>query len=36
MITRKILPLGAGIALLSVPAFHAAAANEVLPFEDAE
>lgn len=25
----------AGIALLSVPAFHAAASNEVLPFEDA-
>ena len=35
MITRRILPLGAGIALLSVPAFHAAASNEVLPFEDA-
>jgi len=33
MIHRRILPLGAGIALLS--AFHAAASNEVLPFEDA-
>ena len=41
MFTRRILPLGAGIALLSVPAFHAtashaAAANKVLPFEHAD
>ncbi len=35
MIHRNILPLGAGIVLLSVPAFHAAASNEVLPFEHA-
>ena len=35
MIHRNILPLGAGIVLLSVPAFHAAVANEVLPFEHA-
>jgi len=32
MIHRNILPLGAGIALLGIPAFHAAAANEVLPY----
>ena len=36
MIHRRILPLGAGIALLSVLASHAAAANEVLPFEHAD
>ncbi len=35
MITRRIFPLAAGIALLSVPAVHAAAANPVLPFEHA-
>jgi hypothetical protein len=35
MIHRRILALDAGIALLSVPAFHAAASNEILPFEDA-
>ncbi len=35
MITRKIFPLGAGIALLSVSAVHAASASEVLPFEHA-
>jgi len=35
MITRKNLPLGAGIALLSVPAFHAAASDKVLSFKNA-
>jgi len=31
MIHRSMLPFGAGIALLSVTAFHAAASDEVLP-----
>jgi len=35
MFHRRIFPLAAGIALLSVPAFHAAASNEILPFEHA-